>query len=108
MSKQVMSHNTQLLSIIHRIVEAVHPTRIYLFGSRATGNAQPDSDVDLLVIYDGPKSKREVDLEIRQALRDRDFALDLVVTTTYKFERYKSVVNTLAQEVSEKGLLIYG
>ena len=103
-----MSHNTQLLSIVRRIVDAVHPTRIHLFGSRATGNAQPDSDVDLLVVYDGPMESREAQMAIRQALRERDFSLDLIVTTSAKFERYKHVANTLAREVNEKGVLIYG
>jgi predicted nucleotidyltransferase len=36
--------------IVRRIVEAVHPLRIILFGSRARGDARPDSDLDLLVV----------------------------------------------------------
>ncbi|MFH0764902.1 MAG: nucleotidyltransferase domain-containing protein [Calditrichota bacterium] len=103
-----MTDQSLINSIVCRITEAVHPTRIYLFGSRATSNARPDSDVDLFVIYDGPMENREAQLEIRRALRDRDFSLDLIVTSTYKFERYKHVVNTLAKEVNEKGILIYG
>lgn len=103
-----MTDKLLLDSISQRIVEAVHPTRIYLFGSRATGDAQSDSDVDLLVVYDGPMNTREAQMAIRRALRDRDFSLDLIVTSTYKFERYKHVVNTLAKEVNEKGILIYG
>ena len=103
-----MSRNTQLLSIARRIAEAVHPTRIYLFGSRASGKATSESDVDLLVIYDGPMESREAHLAIRKLLQDRDFSLDLVVTTSAKFDRYKHVANTLAREVSEKGVVIYG
>jgi len=33
-----------------RIVEAVHPDKIILFGSHARGDAGPDSDVDLLIV----------------------------------------------------------
>jgi len=36
-------------SIVSRIAAAIHPDRIILFGSRATGTARADSDVDLLV-----------------------------------------------------------
>src|SRR5262245_51504996 len=36
--------------VIHRLVEALDPVAIYLFGSRARGTARPDSDFDLLVV----------------------------------------------------------
>ena len=35
---------------IRRLVAAYRPERIYLFGSRARGDAGPDSDYDLLVV----------------------------------------------------------
>ncbi len=35
---------------IARIVETMNPEAVYLFGSRARGDARPDSDYDLLVI----------------------------------------------------------
>ena len=34
---------------VRRLVEAAHPRRIILFGSRARGDAHGDSDVDLLI-----------------------------------------------------------
>ena len=37
-----------LVRIIERLVEAYQPDRIYLFGSKARGDAGPDSDFDLL------------------------------------------------------------
>ena len=48
--------------IVRRLVQALQPERIYLFGSRARGNATDDSDYDLLVIVaqsDLPRYKRE-------------------------------------------------
>ncbi len=38
----------------------IHPDQIILFGSRAIGTTYKDSDVDLLLIYSGPKPKREL------------------------------------------------
>ncbi len=51
-----------LAEIIRRIVEAVHPDQIILFGSQARGDAGPDSDVDLLVVApsDEPPHRRVV------------------------------------------------
>jgi len=43
--------------LLHQMVEAivreVAPETIILYGSRARGDAQPDSDVDLLVVERG-------------------------------------------------------
>ena len=40
--------------IIDATVDAVAPERIVLFGSRARGDAKPDSDLDLLVVSRAP------------------------------------------------------
>ena len=39
-----------LAEIVRRLVEALQPERIYLFGSRARGDAGADSDYDLMVV----------------------------------------------------------
>jgi len=39
-----------LHDLVHRVVQAVHPRRIILFGSAATGQMGANSDLDLLVI----------------------------------------------------------
>lgn len=43
-----------------------------LYGSRARGDARPDSDWDLLILLDGPVDERRAD-----AVRDRLFDLGL-------------------------------
>jgi predicted nucleotidyltransferase len=39
-----------LNAVVSRIVDAIDPGATWLFGSRARGNARPDSDFDLLVV----------------------------------------------------------
>ena len=39
-----------LAEIVRRLVEALHPERIYLFGPRARDDAGLDSDYDLMVV----------------------------------------------------------
>ncbi|MCS6995328.1 MAG: nucleotidyltransferase domain-containing protein [Anaerolineales bacterium] len=48
--------NDLLDYIIQKIVAAVHPQRIILFGAWGRGNARPESDLDLFVVYDGAKT----------------------------------------------------
>lgn len=45
-----MGEATMLRRMVAVIVDEVDPERIILFGSRARGEAGPDSDVDLLVV----------------------------------------------------------
>lgn len=94
--------------VVQRIVQAVHPERVILFGSRARGTNRPDSDVDLLVLYSGPKSKREVSLEIHRLFPRPDFSMDLFVMRPEEMDAQKHIANTLAREAAEHGVVCHG
>ena len=42
----IPSHLATLEEIVDRLVRVLAPERVYLFGSRARGDAKPDSDSD--------------------------------------------------------------
>jgi len=94
--------------VVQQITAAVHPDKIILFGSRAGGTGHADSDIDLVVLYSGPKPKREIQIGIRRLFEHPDFSMDLFVMTPQEFEAQKSVANTLAREAAEKGVVCYG
>ena len=94
--------------VVRRIAEHVRPDRIILFGSRARGTGRPDSDIDLVVIYSGPKSEREVSLEIHRLFPHPEFSMDLFVMRPEDLDSRRHVANTLAREVSEHGVVCYG
>ena len=94
--------------VTQKIVEAIHPDKIILFGSRAKGTATEESDIDLVVVYSGPKSTRDVRREINRLFIPRDFSMDVIVMRPEEMEAYKGVANTLAREVSETGVVAYG
>ncbi len=68
--------------IVGRIVRNIDPVRIILFGSRARGEAHPDSDYDLLVVVDDLADRRATRIAARQSFEDLPVAADVVVATT--------------------------
>jgi uncharacterized protein len=70
-----------LTTIVGRIVRAVDPLRIILFGSRARGDARPDSDYDLLVILEEVSDRRGSKLAIRGSFQDLPTPADILVAS---------------------------
>ena len=64
---------------IRRIVSNYHPKQVVLFGSQSRGDAQPDSDVDLLVVFDRVPDRRERSIQLMRLLSDMPFAKDVLV-----------------------------
>ncbi len=89
-----------------RIGEEFGAERVILFGSYARGNANPDSDVDILVI--GPFEGRGVDrsVEIRMKLRP-GFPMDLLVRTPEKVRERIEMGDMFMREILEQGRVLY-
>ncbi len=94
--------------IVNTIAAAIQPVKIILFGSRAHDRAKPDSDVDLLVIYDGRDSRRDVMLKIRRLFTPQDFAMDLFVLSSAEFEQQKHIVATVGRVAATEGVVYFG
>lgn len=73
--------------VVEKIVRAIEPQRIILFGSRSRGQETESSDLDLLVIQDSGRSNRQVRREIELLLWGRRFAVDLIVATPEQVDR---------------------
>ena len=77
--------------LVHRVVQAVHPRRIILFGSAATGRMGANSDLDLLVIMpDGVHRRRTAQAIYRSltGLGIAKIAKDVVVVTESDLREY--------------------
>ena len=98
-----------LAEITRRLAQSIQPERIYLFGSHATGQADNDSDVDLLaVVPDTEKSLREIAIEGRKSFWDVQIPLDLIVCTQFQFDRFRNVKNSIMNEAFCFGRIVYG
>jgi predicted nucleotidyltransferase len=75
---------TALLRRIRETVHAIEPTaQIILYGSRARGDAEPDSDWDLLVLLDGDVTDERV-RSVRYALYDLERETDTILSTAVR------------------------
>lgn len=97
-----------LAEIVRRLVAALHPERIYLFGSRARGDAQPDSDYDLLVVVPASNLDRyQRDLLAFDALCGVGVSKDVLVYTREEFEFRSKAASSLPATVLREGKLLY-
>lgn len=97
-----------LAGVIGRLVAALRPERIYVFGSYAKGMVTPDSDVDLLVVVpqsDLPPHRR--DQLAYQAAGEHHLPIDILVITSQEFERQRQGVSSLAATVLREGRVLY-
>jgi predicted nucleotidyltransferase len=93
--------------MVKRVAKMFHPKQIILFGSHARGEAGPDSDVDLLVVTPVQGAVRDMRLEIRAALGDVPFPLDVLVATPEEFAWRKEVVGTIEWAAAREGKVVY-
>ena len=97
-----MTESELLHEIARRVADACHPTSVILFGSRATGEARPDSDFDLLVVWKDEDPPGNRSAAVRRALRGLSASLDIAVVPPSEFERLKGrrvhVVGLAARE----------
>jgi uncharacterized protein len=75
------SSNEQIQSLVEQIVHLVKPKKVILFGSRATGLSNPESDVDLLIVIQDGFPRRKTAQFLYQNLRGISLPYDLIVTT---------------------------
>lgn len=95
--------------VVDRIVSAVHPAAIWLFGSQATGKALPDSDVDLLVVSaDASTPLPDLAIRCRQATADIPVSQDIVATTLAQWQRRHDIPGTIERMACKEGRLLYG
>lgn len=93
--------------LVKRIVEAVQPLRIILFGSAARGAMGPHSDLDVLVIMPDGIHRRRTAQAIYRSLRGLGTAKDIVVVTESDVRAYGGNPSLVIQPALQDGKELY-
>jgi predicted nucleotidyltransferase len=93
---------------VRLLVEALHPVRIYLFGSRARGEETAESDYDVLVLVEQKGGKPyQIEQRAYRAIAGVMIPIEIVVMSRQHFERRREVRASLPATVEREGKLLY-
>ena len=96
-----------LRELVRRILSVGSPEKIVLFGSRARGNARPDSDLDVLIIEESDRPRHRRAGRYRLALLGLFPAKDIVVWTPSEVEAWRGVPNAFITAILAEGKALY-
>lgn len=103
----MLSNPKVIESLVQKIVEAVNPLKIILFGSYAQDNPNPESDIDVLVVMpEGVHCRRTAQLLYRQ-IRGLGIPFDILVSTPSILEEHKDNIGLIYRTVLKEGKEIY-
>ncbi len=103
--------DTLIHQMVHAIVEEVDPERVILFGSRARGEEQQGSDVDLVVVEAepfGPKRSRHKEMvRLYKVLADFPVSADVLVYSHDEVDYWRDSLNHVLARALREGKVLY-
>ncbi len=104
-----MAKQIDIQAMIDTIVQTVHPSRVILFGSYATGNATQDSDIDLCIIekhaFNTQRSRRKETAKLYKALSSYAIPKDLLLFSEEELNQEQN--QHLIQPIQQQGKVLY-
>jgi predicted nucleotidyltransferase len=90
-------------------IDIAHPSRVFIFGSWARGEATADSDLDLAVFVE---DERRADIgtlrkKIRAGLGDLRMSIDLIIAPEGYVSEFLSSINSVYYRIVHEGKLVY-
>jgi predicted nucleotidyltransferase len=106
-SRPVIVTGELLKEVVERIMDALAPERVILFGSYAERRATTDSDLDLLVVTERPLDREERLARTQGLFRDMPLPVQVITISRQEFEETRDVIGGIAYPAAKYGRVIY-
>lgn len=104
-----MTESDELVSAVQALTRAAPQVeQIVLFGSRARGDADADSDYDFLVIEPTVVNRAAEMVRLRRALRPLRLAADVLVYSREEVNRWGQQPGTALYWALKEGRIVHG
>jgi predicted nucleotidyltransferase len=101
----VMIDEKTLAEVVERLLRAAPGSRVIVFGSQARGQADPGSDLDLLVVEPHVENAYQEALRLDEVLRPLKVPVDVLVVSEEKFAYWRDTPNTIFYRALKEGRL---
>jgi len=94
---------------IKTAIEVARPSRVFIFGSWARGEATADSDLDLAVLVPDERKSEIPDLwrQISRQLEPMRMSIDLILVTEEYFAKFRTSINSIYYKIANQGKLVH-
>jgi len=92
---------------VDRIVAAANPSRVILFGSYARGEANDDSDLDLMVVEPVVEDRAAEMIRLRRAVGRVGIGVDVLVYSDAEFDERKDWLSHVVYWAALEGKVLY-
>ena len=98
----------ELERMVRQIVAKIDPMAIYLFGSRARGDADADSDYDLLIIVPDEFPEGQANpVTAFSLVEGRRIPMDVTMSRATRFATRRQQIGTLEHKVAREGIVLH-
>jgi predicted nucleotidyltransferase len=93
--------------ITRTIVDAIHPERVILFGSRGRGDHRADSDLDVFVEWETPESRLDRYMKVLSLFHGRRWSMDLIVMTPQEVRERRNSGHSMVPIIEREGKVLF-
>ncbi len=92
---------------VDRLVNAANPSKVILFGSYARGDANENSELDLMVIERELPNKFEEMIRLKQALRSLHIPVDVLVCSEEYVQEWGQLLGSALFWALQEGKVLH-
>ena len=104
-----MANDPVVEKLVNRLVEGYDPIKVILFGSRARGDGDDGSDIDLFIVKETSRRRFDRIVEVGRLLTDRHrrVGLDVIVLTPAELDERLALGDPFYEEIVSVGKVLY-